>query len=177
MSTLPIQYISQQGLDWECYADKFQHFIQGDGPYPGHPPAGYIECFKKRQHFAPTPDEYPMLVAKALAPEQHTAAPSFSWNGSSILRVNGHSYYQAVNGNETDVEQRQLLRCCHYHKNKLKEPEPAPEIIMECTPMPEQEPKPEESSDKDADGEYEHDMDEYLDDKEGAQGGWGGKKM
>ncbi|TFK32483.1 hypothetical protein BDQ12DRAFT_671025 [Crucibulum laeve] len=129
-----------------------------------------------------------------------------SWNGSSILGVNGHSYYQAVNGDEAVVKQRRLLRpalkltehieCqenglpvplgtsapkqarCHCnHKNKSKEPEPAPEIVMECTLIPEQEPKPEESGDKDADSEYEHKMDKYLNDKEGAQGGWGGSTL
>ncbi|TFK35589.1 hypothetical protein BDQ12DRAFT_725880 [Crucibulum laeve] len=232
MSALPIQYTSQQALNWECCAENFQCFIQGNGPYPGHPPAGYIECFKKCQHFAPISDKYPVLVEKALTPQQCAAVltlfvmpthapstnPGAQMFNTALEMVLQSSKSMAIAIIKQLIEKKQSsnregyqgitmtsrpapkltehiecqenglpvplgtsapkqARCCCNCKNKLKEPKPTPEIVMKHTPMPEQEPKPEESGDEDADGKYEHKMDEYLNDKEGAQGGWGGKKM
>ncbi|KAF9234433.1 hypothetical protein BU15DRAFT_79040 [Melanogaster broomeanus] len=41
-------------------------FIRGAGSYPGEPPAGYDE-YKKREKYAPTPEEYRELIARTSA--------------------------------------------------------------------------------------------------------------
>ncbi|KAJ7737228.1 hypothetical protein DFH07DRAFT_966523 [Mycena maculata] len=65
MSSNPVQYTPAQALDWEYYAGAFTGFLAG-GSYPGQPPVGYRECFKRTQRYAPLPEEYPEQVAKAL---------------------------------------------------------------------------------------------------------------
>ncbi|KAF9232335.1 hypothetical protein BU15DRAFT_20857, partial [Melanogaster broomeanus] len=59
-------YTTQDYVRWEAYAGKFTQFIRGAGSYPGDPPAGYDE-YKKREKYAPTPEEYRDLIARTSA--------------------------------------------------------------------------------------------------------------
>ncbi|KAI0351156.1 hypothetical protein OH77DRAFT_975509 [Trametes cingulata] len=63
-------YNAEDGVRWERYADAFRTWLARQGPYPGDPPAGYMEVYKKNQRYAPCPQEFPDLVAAARQPAQ-----------------------------------------------------------------------------------------------------------
>ncbi|KAJ7205023.1 hypothetical protein GGX14DRAFT_569171 [Mycena pura] len=42
----------------EAYASKLIDCVNGRGPYPGLPPPGYREVFKRKQPYAPLPEEF-----------------------------------------------------------------------------------------------------------------------
>ncbi|KAI0323420.1 hypothetical protein GY45DRAFT_1376337 [Cubamyces sp. BRFM 1775] len=49
MSTNPRAYNVDDRLRWEQYADAFRAWLAKRGPYPGDPPAGYLEVYKAMQ--------------------------------------------------------------------------------------------------------------------------------
>ncbi|KAI0078735.1 hypothetical protein K474DRAFT_1660131 [Panus rudis PR-1116 ss-1] len=73
-----MSYNAEDGLRWERYAAAFTACINGQGPHPGEPPAGYRECYKIRQRYAPLPEEYPGLRDRVRTENQlaHNAQPT-----------------------------------------------------------------------------------------------------
>ncbi|KAI9068599.1 hypothetical protein FKP32DRAFT_1600407 [Trametes sanguinea] len=68
MSSNPRNYNTEDRVRWERYADAFRDWLAKRGPYPGEPPAGYLEVYKTIQRYAPCPHEYAALVSAELRP-------------------------------------------------------------------------------------------------------------
>ncbi|OSD01239.1 hypothetical protein PYCCODRAFT_557073 [Trametes coccinea BRFM310] len=66
MSSNPRNYNTEDRVRWERYADAFRDWLAKRGPYPGEPPAGYLEVYKTIQRYAPCPHEYAALVSAEL---------------------------------------------------------------------------------------------------------------
>jgi hypothetical protein len=63
MNTTPDhRYTAEQWVGWKKYADDLTAFVQRRAPFPGEPPAGYVDIYRKRQIFAPIPDEHCTLI-------------------------------------------------------------------------------------------------------------------
>ncbi|EJF55490.1 hypothetical protein DICSQDRAFT_130587 [Dichomitus squalens LYAD-421 SS1] len=59
------QYTADDGVKWQTYADAFTAWLVQPTreTYPGNPPEGYYDVYKKRQTYAPGPREFAQLVA------------------------------------------------------------------------------------------------------------------
>ncbi|TBU25575.1 hypothetical protein BD309DRAFT_958865 [Dichomitus squalens] len=80
------QYTADDGVKWQTYADAFTAWLVQPTreTYPGNPPEGYYDVFKKRQTYAPGPREFAQLVASVFQPAQPAPPPSIS-SGHSVL--------------------------------------------------------------------------------------------
>jgi hypothetical protein len=56
------RYTAEQWVGWKKYADDLTVFVQRRAPFPGEPPAGYVNIYRKHQIFAPIPDEHHTLI-------------------------------------------------------------------------------------------------------------------
>ncbi|EJF65660.1 hypothetical protein DICSQDRAFT_165370 [Dichomitus squalens LYAD-421 SS1] len=80
------QYTADDGVKWQTYADAFTAWLVQPTreTYPGNPPEGYYDVYKKRQTYAPGPREFAQLVASVFQPAQSAPPPSTS-SGHSVL--------------------------------------------------------------------------------------------
>ncbi|OJA11280.1 hypothetical protein AZE42_13313 [Rhizopogon vesiculosus] len=62
--TTDIRYTAEQWIGWKKYAKDLMAFIQHKGTFPGKPPVGYVEVYRKRQIFMPILDEHHMLICE-----------------------------------------------------------------------------------------------------------------
>ncbi|KAI0045055.1 hypothetical protein FA95DRAFT_1574063 [Auriscalpium vulgare] len=79
MSAPPFnQYTAAHALRWEQYAGDVVTWAGsgGQAPFPGDPPAGYIERFKVLNKFAPLVTDYPQLLH---GPAYHDAYAPHPW--------------------------------------------------------------------------------------------------
>ncbi|TBU23522.1 hypothetical protein BD311DRAFT_781612 [Dichomitus squalens] len=71
---------------WQTYADAFTAWLvqPNHETYPGNPPDGYYNVYKKRQTYAPGPREFAQLIVSVFQPSQPAPPPSTS-SGHSVL--------------------------------------------------------------------------------------------
>ncbi len=75
-SSMP-DYTTQAELNCERYAHAFRRLsLAQRGPYPGNPPPGYLEHYKRKNKHASLPEEYAVPVAQAVQSGASTGASS-----------------------------------------------------------------------------------------------------
>ncbi|KAJ7191017.1 hypothetical protein GGX14DRAFT_407547 [Mycena pura] len=103
---MPFNVASFSAADYvacEAYATKLLACVNGRGPYPGLPPPGYREVFKRKQPYAPLPEEFMDAIgargnqAGQPEPAQNTAPEVVLSTGALATLMKGqHELLQSV---------------------------------------------------------------------------------